>query len=97
VTLSDLLTRIEKLFYDGYRDMKKVLALLTAGGAYLSITSSAFATQVNPCPQGTQFDALCNLNADNLGAIVGAAVTFILIVAESSIIYLSFFPNIRPC
>lgn len=64
--------------------MKKVLAILIAAGSYFSFALSAFATgaSVNPCGNvQSGFGALCNLNANNIGGVVGAAVTFILIIA----------------
>jgi len=62
--------------------MKKVLALIVATGSYLSLAASAFAgTNVNPCQNTGQFAALCNLNANNIGAVIGAAIEFILIIA----------------
>ena len=65
-----------------YVDMKKVLADVATTVSYLGITSSAFAQQsVDPCASVNQFAGLCHLNANNLGGIVGAAVTFILIIA----------------
>jgi type IV secretion system pilin len=63
--------------------MKKVLATtaLTAG-SYLSLATSAFAqgSNVNPCPSSGQFSKLCNLNANNIGGIIGAGVTFVLVI-----------------
>jgi len=90
------LTREKKMFYDGI-DMKKVLTLITAGGAYLTFAASAFATgsSVNPCPSAGQFTKLCNLNANNIGAIVGAAVTFILIVAVLIALFFLIFGGVR--
>jgi hypothetical protein len=62
--------------------MKKVLAIIATTASYFGLASSAFAQQsVNPCGSVGQFTKLCNLNANNLGGIVGAAVTFILIIA----------------
>ena len=68
--------------------MKKIIALLSPA-IYLSMTASAFAvaaadpagTAVGiPCGTG-QFSALCNLNAGNLGALVGSLVQFIFVIA----------------
>jgi hypothetical protein len=62
--------------------MKKVLAIITTAASYFALASSAFAQQtISPCASSGQFTKLCNLNANNLGGIVGAAVTFILIIA----------------
>lgn len=67
-----------------YPDMKKLIGSAITGLTFLSIgATSAFAGgNVNPCTnmQGA-FGKLCNLNANNLGGIVGAVVTFILILA----------------
>jgi uncharacterized protein YacL len=77
--------------------MKKILATLTAGAAYLSLTTSAFAggESVNPCENVDQFSTLCNLDASNLGAIVGAVVTFILIIAVLIALFFLIFGGIR--
>ena len=62
--------------------MKKVLTITATIVSYFAFATSAFAqTSVNPCANVNQFSGLCNLNANNLGGIVGAAVTFILIIA----------------
>ncbi len=66
-----------------YPDMKKLIGSAITGLTFLSVgASSAFAGNVNPCTnmQGG-FAKLCNLNANNLGGMIGAIVTFILIVA----------------
>ena len=78
-------------------DMKKVLGTLLAAGGYLAITASAFATgnSVNPCPGAGQFTKLCNLNANNIGGIIGAAVTFILIIAVLIALFFLIFGGIR--
>ncbi len=93
----DLLTKVKKLFYHGYRDMKKILGTLITAGAYLGFAVSAFATggQVNPCPGAGQFSKLCNLNANNIGPLVGAAVTFILIIAVLIALFFLIFGGIR--
>src|SRR6266704_2597138 len=83
------------MFYDGI-DMKKVLGIIIEAGSYLSFAASAFATSnVNPCPSAGQFTKLCNLNANNIGPIVGAAVTFILIVAVLIALFFLIWGGIR--
>jgi uncharacterized protein YacL len=78
-------------------NMKKVLAALTAGGAYLALTSTVFAggPNVNPCPETGQFQALCNLTGDNIGAIVGAVVTFLLVIAVLIALFFLILGGIR--
>jgi uncharacterized protein YacL len=77
-------------------DMKKLLGTLLAAGGYLSVTASAFAqNSVNPCPSAGQFTKLCNLNANNLGGIVGSAVTFLLIGAVLIALFFLIFGGIR--
>src|SRR5664279_3541849 len=79
--------------------MKKLLTSISAAAGFLSISASqAFAqagNTVNPCPSSGQFQALCNLNANNLGGIVGAAVTFILIVAVLIALFFLIIGGIR--
>jgi len=78
------------------RVMKKLLAILLTAGSYLSFAASAFAGQnVNPCPQSGQFTKLCNLNANNIGAIIGAAVEFILIIAVIIALFFLIFGGVR--
>lgn len=66
--------------------MKKLFTSITtaaaSGAAYLTLALPAFAqTTVDPCAEiGTNFQGLCSLEADNLGAIIGAVVTFLLII-----------------
>lgn len=61
--------------------MKKIAVITATAGTYLALASSAFAQNVNPCGNVGAFSKLCNLNANNLGGIIGAAVTFILVIA----------------
>jgi uncharacterized protein YacL len=84
------------LFYDDI-DMKKVAAILIAAGTYLSFTVSAFAAaNVNPCQNGIgQFGHLCNLNANSIGPIVGAAVAFILVLAALIALFFLIWGGIR--
>ncbi|MBA3723969.1 MAG: hypothetical protein H0W89_03705 [Candidatus Levybacteria bacterium] len=76
--------------------MKKILATLIAGGTYLTLASTSFATSVDPCGEiQSGFDALCNLSGDNLGEIVGAAVTFLLVIAVLIALFFLIFGGIR--
>lgn len=76
--------------------MKKLIAILLAAGSYLSVAASAFASNnVNPCPSAGQFGKLCNLNANNIGPIVGAAVTFILIIAVLIALFFLIWGGVR--
>ena len=77
--------------------MKKLVAILATAASYLSIAASAFATgkNVNPCPSAGQFSKLCNLNANNIGPIVGAAVTFILIIAVLIALFFLIWGGVR--
>lgn len=78
--------------------MKKILATITTGAAFLSLAASsalAGGTSVNPCPDAGQFQNLCDLDSSNIGAIVGAAVTFILIVAVLIALFFLIFGGIR--
>lgn len=78
-------------------DMKKVAAIILTAVSYFGITTSAFAqTSVNPCGNiQSGFGALCNLSANNLGGIVGAAVTFILIIAVLIALFFLIYGGIR--
>ena len=76
--------------------MKKVLALIIAAGSYLSFAASAFAgTSVNPCPTASQFGSLCNLSANNIGQVVGAAVEFILVIAVIIALFFLIWGGVR--
>ena len=80
-------------------DMKKVIGSLLTAGSFLTLgATAAFAnTSVNPCSSTGigQFKGLCNLSANNLGGIIGAAVTFILIVAVLIALFFLIFGGIR--
>ena len=76
--------------------MKKIIGIIIAAGSYLSFAASAFAqANVNPCPQTGQFMNLCNLNANNIGAIIGAAVEFILIIAVIIALFFLIWGGVR--
>jgi hypothetical protein len=76
--------------------MKKVLALIIAAGSYLSLAASAFAgANVNPCPTASQFGGLCNLSANNIGQVVGAAVEFILVIAVIIALFFLIWGGVR--
>ena len=76
--------------------MKKVLGIILAAGSYLGFAVSAFASNsVNPCPSNSQFNKLCNLNANNIGPLLGAAVEFILIIAVLIALFFLIWGGIR--
>jgi Type IV secretion system pilin len=90
------LTNKKRLFYDGI-GMKKLIVTLLSVGSYLGLATSAFAqANVNPCGNGIgQFGNLCNLNANSIGPIVGAAVAFILVVAALIALFFLIWGGIR--
>lgn len=71
--------------------MKKITALSLSTASFFTIALPAFAqgtgtnkagglpNNINPCPAGTQFSTLCNLNFT--GGVVGALITVAFIVA----------------
>lgn len=76
--------------------MKKIIAAAVSLVSYLGLASSAFAQNVNPCASiQSGFNKLCNLSSNNLGAIVGAAVTFILIIAVLIALFFLIYGGIR--
>lgn len=78
--------------------MKKLLTTLAIGAASLSIVPAVYASgaDVNPC-EGVQsgFDALCSLSGENLGQIVGAVVTFLLVIAVLIALFFLILGGIR--
>lgn len=76
--------------------MKKVLATIATAISFLSLVPYAFAQSVNPCGSvQSGFGKLCNLSSNNLGGIVGAAVTFILIIAVLIALFFLIWGGIR--
>ncbi|HVA96108.1 MAG TPA: hypothetical protein VND99_00485 [Candidatus Acidoferrales bacterium] len=76
--------------------MKKLVTTLLTAGTYLGFASSAFAqAKVNPCGSSGQFSKLCNLNANSIGPIVGAAVAFILVAAALIALFFLIWGGIR--
>lgn len=62
--------------------MKKIAFLSIAISLLGFLTPQAFASQtINACPQGGQFNALCVLDAQHFGSVLGAAVTFVFVIA----------------
>lgn len=90
------MTNEKTLFYDEI-DMKKLVAIILTVVSYLGLATSAFAqTSVNPCGNvQSGFGALCNLSTNNLGGIIGAAVTFVLIIAALIALAYLIFGGIR--
>lgn len=80
-------------------DMKKITTAIATGAAFLVTAPMVFATgggSVDPC-EGVQsgFDALCGLTGEDLGPLIGAAVTFILILAVIIALFFLIFGGIR--
>ncbi|MGH7203967.1 MAG: hypothetical protein ACREHC_05985 [Candidatus Levyibacteriota bacterium] len=87
--------------------MKKLLGTFITGAGYLAITATTFAqgfngggggggSSVDPCANGaTTLRTLCNLKANNLGSIIGNAVTFILVIAAVISLFFLIFGGIR--
>ena len=83
----DLLTRIKNIFYDEYIVMKlstikKVFAATTGAVIPLAYVLPVHA-QLDPCAAESigSFGRLCRLNANNLGGIVAAGITLMLMLA----------------
>jgi uncharacterized protein YacL len=64
-------------------NLKKVVGAVATGATFLGATAPAFAngTSLNPCNGSGPFGKLCNLNANNLGSIIGGVITTILVIA----------------
>ena len=81
--------------------MKKVYTTLTGAAAsavtYLSLALPAFAqVTINPCPpSGSQFQPLCNLNANRIGPVISSVVTILLIAAALIALFFLIFGGIR--
>src|ERR1700677_3159847 len=77
--------------------MKKITAIILTAISYLGLATSVFAqTSVDPCGSvQSGFGRLCNLSANNIGGIVGAAVTFILIIAVLIALFFLIWGGIR--
>jgi hypothetical protein len=80
--------------------MKKILTTTitttAAGAAYLGLAIPAFAQgNVNPCQNMGAFTALCNLQSDQLGPILGAVVTFILIIIAIIALFFLIYGGLR--
>lgn len=82
-------------------NMKKLLTTITAtaasGAVFLGFAFPTFATgSVDPCATiDTNFQALCNLEAGNLGAIIGAIVTFLLIIVAIIALFFLIYGGLR--
>jgi hypothetical protein len=77
--------------------MKKLITAISTGAAFLATAPIAFAGgEVNPC-EGLQsgFNTLCDLSGDDLGPMVGAIVTFLLIVAVLIALFFLILGGIR--
>jgi len=63
--------------------MKRLAIFSTTFSLFGLLATQAFADgqTINACPKGTQFSALCGLSAQNFGTVMGAAVTFVFVIA----------------
>lgn len=65
--------------------MKKIISFVGATASYLTLIPQTFAqgeninTDLNPCPEGSQFEALCNIT--NFGNVLGFVITIAFIIA----------------
>jgi hypothetical protein len=79
--------------------MKKLITAISTGTLFLATAPMAFAGNggnVDPCA-GVQsgFNALCELDGSDLGPMVGAIVTFLLIVAVLIALFFLILGGIR--
>jgi hypothetical protein len=89
---------MKNLFYHRYVLMKKALGIITASATYLSFALPALAQgrggSVKVCPSGGSFGStLCNIN--DLGKLVGTAVSVLLIIAVIVSLFYLVFGGIR--
>jgi hypothetical protein len=81
-------------------NMKKLLTTITTtagtGAAFLGLALPAFAQSLNPCT-GIQsgFSNLCNLDGNQLGPIIGAVVTFLLIIVAIIALFFLIYGGLR--
>lgn len=79
-----------------FTDMKKLAGSLIAGASYLAFTATTFASgSVDPCANASTLKTLCNIQGNNLGPIIGNAVTFILVIAAIISLFFLIFGGIR--
>src|SRR5688572_9864096 len=79
---------------------KKAAGILSAGVTYLTLAVPAFAqVNVDPCPEGegggTNFSALCQLDANNIGGLVSGVITVLLIGAAIIALFFLIWGGIR--
>src|SRR5689334_19266732 len=84
--------------------MKKIFSTIagtaTLIATYFGIAAPAFAqVSVNPCPNGSgggsNFNVLCSLTANNIGSVVSAVVTILLIGAALIALFFLIIGGIR--
>ena len=78
--------------------MKKAIAMSAGAVSTLAIASQAFAQtggSLDPCPQNSQFNTLCKLNASQIGSVVSSAVTIILIIATLIALFFLIWGGVR--
>lgn len=81
--------------------MKKLLPSIATtavtGAAFLGLAFPVFAQgSVNPCANiDANFQNLCNLDASNLGGIIGAIITFLLIIVAIIALFFLIYGGLR--
>lgn len=75
--------------------MKKILTATAGAASTLAFALPAYASSLDPCASAGQFSKLCKLNANNLGAIVGAGIGFLLGLAVIIALFFLVFGGIR--
>lgn len=80
-----------------HNNLKKAAIITTTGFSLLATAGQAFATSgsLDPCPQNSQFNTLCKLQAGQIGSVVSSAVTIILIIATLIALFFLIWGGLR--
>ena len=80
-----------------HNNIKKAAVITTTGLSLLATAGQSFATSgsLDPCPQNSQFNSLCKLQAGQIGSVVSSAVTIILIIATLIALFFLIWGGLR--
>lgn len=90
-----LLTKQNFFYYDISIQMKTILGITLGLTVLLGNVTKVHAAAFNLCSSDAKFKALCNLNYNNLGSLIGTLITIVLILAIILAVFFLIYGGIR--
>lgn len=75
--------------------VKKLFGIITGIISPLVLATPAFADEIQLCPTGSQFEALCKIQFSSIGGFIGKLIILLLIIAVIIAVFFLIYGGIK--